>query len=51
MPINLDQCISNIYEPGNIPTDTGDTPSTPSLFIPSLDFSITLNSQYFVVVT
>lgn len=46
MPINLDQCISNVYEPGNIPTDTGDDPSEPSLFIPSFDFTLTENCQY-----
>jgi hypothetical protein len=42
----LDDCISAVYEPGNIPTDTGDTPTVPTLLEPSLDFSKYQNSQY-----
>lgn len=43
----LDDCISAVYEPGNITTDTGDEPTVPTVLEASLDFSKAPNSQYF----
>lgn len=48
---SLDSCISNIYEPGFIPADSGLPPSEPTLTENSLDFSLSPNSMYAGVVT
>lgn len=42
----LDTCINSLFFPGNIPSSSGTPPAIPSDFIPSLNFSITWNSQY-----
>ena len=36
---NLDSCISNLYEPGFIPADPGQTPSVPILAGPAPNFA------------
>lgn len=50
MPIP-DLCIQSLFFPGNIPASSGTTPTIPSDFVPSLDFSNSLNSQNIAVVS
>jgi len=48
-PPSLDLCINDLFEPGNIPADPGIPPSVPDLLTPSLDFSKSTNSMYFLL--
>jgi hypothetical protein len=50
MPVTVDTCLGDLYEPGFTTVDPGEDPAEPTDFIPSLDFSIPLNSQYFAVI-
>lgn len=47
MPTNLDECLNNLFEPGNIGSSSGEIPVTqPSTYSPSWDFTKTYNSQF-----
>ena len=48
---NLDECINAIYEPGVIVASSGEFPTIITLLLPSLDFSKSQNSFYFMLLT
>ena len=51
MPLDLDECINSLFEPGNIGSSSGEVVVTsPSDYSPSLDFSKAYNSQYIGVI-